>query len=73
MSTRKGVLFYDSTCPSCKAFRGAIQAYIGDAVEYKPIETGAKSFRYIGIDGTVYQGKDALRRLLVDQPIIRVS
>lgn len=66
----KGILFYDATCPLCKAFRGAIQSYIGDAIEYKPIEANAKTFRYIGTDGTVYQGKDALRRLMVEQPKI---
>lgn len=66
----KGILFYDDTCPLCRAFKGALVGYIGDAIEYKPIEQGAKTFRYIGADGTVHSGKDALRRILKEYPEI---
>lgn len=66
----KGILFYDDTCPLCKAFKGALVGYIGDAIEYRPIESDAKTFRYIGADGSVHAGKDALRRLLKEQPSI---
>lgn len=66
----KGILYYDDTCPVCKMFKASVYGYVGDAIEYKPIEKNAKTFRYVSSDGSVYLGKDALRKLLSDYPNI---
>jgi len=66
----KPVLFYDSECPVCRAFRAAIASYVGTSIDFRSTESEAKSFKYISADGSVFVGKDALRRLLHEFPQI---
>ena len=66
----KPILYYDETCPLCRSFKAALVGYIGNAIDYKPIEADAKTFRFVGADGSVFKGKDALRKLLTDYPRI---